>query len=457
MARLKELLEIKGQLAAEIRKQTDKINAENRDFTEEEKAGWDKLNADYDANQAKLERENRASQVEASLKESEERRPAPAISTVAGRGEVTEEDRAEAVAGWFTSTIGDNEPTERQAEAMRKCGVRTGGGLTLGNGTTSQFNQTRQEFLATDPKLRKNLYRGPGATSLVTGTTSAAGYLIPPGILQRSLEINMLAFGGMRQMAQVIKTSDGEPFYWPTADDTGNTGALLAEVTTIGSSTNPTIGRVSWSAFKFSSKLIRYSAEMEQDSAFSLSEVLGEMLGERLGRITNTKYTVGAGTTEPSGIVTDASSAFTAGSASAVTADELIDLFHSVDPAYRPNATFMANDTVIKALRKLKDSQGHYLWSAGGVDQGIAGGFSDNLLGRTMTTNQDMAAMTTGLKPILFGDISRYKIRSVSEIRLRKLVELYADTDETGMVAFIREDGRLLKAGTAVAKYITMA
>src|SRR6185369_4703019 len=97
-----------------------------------------------------------------------------------------------------------------------------------------------------------------------------------------------------------------------------------------------------------------------------------------------------------------------------------------------------------------------YLWSAGGVDAGIAGGFADTLLGRRVVVNQDVAAMTAGLKPILFGDFSKYKIRSVSEIRIRRFTELYGQTDEEGLVAFSREDGRLLNAGTNPVKYITM-
>jgi HK97 family phage major capsid protein len=244
------------------------------------------------------------------------------------------------------------------------------------------------------------------------------------------------------------RTASGEPLSWPTADDTTNTGVQLGESTSIGSSVDPSFGKVIWNAYKFSSKAILVPYELIQDSVFNLPAVLGSMLGERLGRITNTKFTTGSGASTAKGIVTCATS-FSAAT-TAVGADDLIGLQHSVDPAYRMGASFMMHDSIILAIRKLKDGQGQYLWQSG-----LRDGAPDRILGAGITINQDMDSTTTsGKKSILYGQLSAYKIRTVGEIRLYRLEERYRDTDQDGFVAFTREDGNLLTAGTAPIKYL---
>jgi HK97 family phage major capsid protein len=181
--------------------------------------------------------------------------------------------------------------------------------------------------------------------------------------------------------------------------------------------------------------------------------MLGAMLGERLGRITNTKYTTGSGASTPRGIVTAASSGVTAASGTQIAADELIGLVHSIDPAYRNGAGFMMHDNIVLHLRKLKDGNGEYMWQSG-----LRDGAPDRLLGYGITINQDMqSSVATGTKTVLFGQLSKYKIRRVNGMRLYRLQERYRDTDQDGFIAFIREDGNLLNAGTAPVKYLVQA
>jgi HK97 family phage major capsid protein len=452
--RLKELQEQKNALAAEIRRQADKINAEGRDFSAEEQTAWDKVNADYSSIEKRLAVEQKACEVSATLN-SPERIPTH-INVDTGRmaaGELSEEVRADAIAGFLLR--GTPQCTQNRREAMAVCGIDGVQELTLRLGSTSTFEATRESYLSTPAHARRNLSRGPGAASLLTSSTSAAGYLISPGGLYSSLEISRLHYGGVLQVAQVIRTANGEPFNWPTANDTSNTGEQLDEVADIGSSVNPSVGRMTLNAYKYSSKLVRFSYELGEDSSFSLLSVLGEMLGERLGRIGNTRQTVGTGSSQPQGIVTGAGAGVTAASQTAITADELIDLYHSVDIAYRnnPGAGFMAHDTTIKAWRKLKGSDGQYLWQAGGIN----GSMQDMIRGKPVYTNNDMGTPATGVKTVLFGDLQKFKIREVNEIRIRVLNELFAATDEIGIIAFMRWDSRLLDAGTDPIKYLVQA
>ena len=162
-------------------------------------------------------------------------------------------------------------------------------------------------------------------------------------------------------------------------------------------------------AYKFSAKLDQAFPELIQDSIFDLPKIIGEALGERLGRITNTKFTTGAGhgSTTCEGVITAAATGRTSSSSTAFTADDLIKLFHSVDVSYRLGASFMMHDSIVSYCRQFKDGQGQYLWRSG-----LEFGRPDTLLGCPVWTNNDMAsALTTGQKLVAFGNFKKFKIR----------------------------------------------
>jgi len=282
-------------------------------------------------------------------------------------------------------------------------------------------------------------------------TAGEGGYTVAEdfsGALERSL----LAFGGMRQVSTVRLTTTGADLPWPTMNDTSNKGVILNEATSIGASVDPTFGVVTFKAFKYSSKPILISSELLQDSAFDLAAEIGSALGTRIGRIQNDHFTTGAGTTLPKGVVVSSGEG-QVGAGYAVTADELMGLLHSVDPAYRTNARFMMHDSVLAKVRLLKFSIGAdqigYVWQGS-----FQNGLPDRILGYPYSINQSMTnVLTVGEKAILFGDFSKYVIRDVADVRLLRLDERYADLDQVGFVAFLRSDGQLLDAGTDPVKH----
>jgi HK97 family phage major capsid protein len=282
----------------------------------------------------------------------------------------------------------------------------------------------------------------------------AAGAITIANDLVRSFELAMLQFGGVRQVAEVMRTASGGDITWPTANDTTNTGAGCsrkhAVVTERTSRPAASPGRRTSTA----PKLVKVPVELLEDSVFDLPSVIGAMLGERIGRITNTHFTTGNSAGKPNGIVTAATLGKTAAGAAAITSDEILDLIHSIDPAYRTTGCgFMMNDAILLAIRKLKDGQGNYLWTHGDIQTGTP----DRLFTYPITVNQDMATLVTTGKTILFGQLNKYKVRDVASFRLRRLVERYADNDQEGFVAFSRHDGNLLDAGTHPVKYLQQA
>jgi HK97 family phage major capsid protein len=194
-----------------------------------------------------------------------------------------------------------------------------------------------------------------------------------------------------------------------------------------------------------------------EDSAFDMNGMVTSILAERLGRITETHYTTGDGSSKPTGVVTASALGKTgaSGQVTTVTADDLVDLFHSVDPAYRANAQFMLNDSTAAAIRKLKTGVTNdetYLWQPG-----LRAGMPDTLLGREIIINQNMAVMAASAKSILFGNYSNYWIRDVRGIRFVRLDERYADADQVGFVVFLRTDADLIGPSTTVKHYINAA
>jgi HK97 family phage major capsid protein len=278
---------------------------------------------------------------------------------------------------------------------------------------------------------------------------SAGGYTIPEDFYNKLTDA-LKFYGGMRQSrAEIIRSTSGADLPMPTDDDTSNSGAILDENTQVGEQ-DITFGVVILGAYMYTSKLVRVSLQLLQDSAFDLESWLARKLGERIGRATNNHFTVGTGTAQPNGVVTAASEGKVGdtGQTTSVTYGDLVDLFHAVDRDYRQNGEWMMHDSSLKALKKLEDNDGRPLWQPG-----LAVREPDTILGKPYIVNNDVPVMGVDAKSILFGDFSLYKIRDVLGVQVLRLQERYADFLQVGFLAFSRHDGDLLDAGTAPIKY----
>jgi HK97 family phage major capsid protein len=290
------------------------------------------------------------------------------------------------------------------------------------------------------------------------GTTpdSAGGYTVPEGF-SGEIDTSLAAWGPMwdANIVRELTTSSGNALPWPTVDDTAKRGRIKAENAAVDDDGTDDVvfGEKVLNAYMYDTGMVRIPIELLQDSAFAMEPLLTDLFGERLGRTANEVLTTGTGSGQPNGIVTAASTGLTAASATAITSDELIDLFHSVDPAYRasPKCRWMFNDSTLAAIRKLKDGQGNYLWQMGDVRTGEP----DMFLGKAYSVNQAMADIATGNSSVLFGDLSRYVVRKVRGFQVMTLRERYAENFQVGMVGFKRFDGELLNT-SAVKKLVQL-
>ena len=469
MDKLAELQTRRKTLAATIGELRTKHKAAGDKWADEAERGqWDKVNADYDACVREIEElktmiqvGRRADEV-AATEERELHQPNPKTRRLPGMedsprhqtGEAdappTQEERARAMSAFCRAQFGGH-LSDEDLDIMQRCRLSPWQRELVINTHPGQHSQALRklsgEIRNTHPTRRQSAAEARNLSAISFGS---GGALVPETFLSQ-LEVNMVYFGGMREVAETLVTSAGDRMTWPTGDDTSNTGEQLGENASNGSSVDPSFGAVAWDAYKFSSKPVLVPFELLEDAFLDFASLLGQMLGERLGRITNTKFTTGSGANTPKGIITAASSGYTAASATAIVYDEVIRLKHSVDPAYRNGAGFMCHDNVVLALRLLKDGNGRYLWESGAF-----GGSADTLDSNPLTVNQDMASsIIASAKTLLFGQLSKYKIRRVNSIRMYRLQERYRDTDQDGFIALLREDGNLLHAGTVPVKYLT--
>lgn len=282
--------------------------------------------------------------------------------------------------------------------------------------------------------------------TLSTTTPAEGGYTVQTEVA-RSIVEAMKAYGGMRSVAQVLVTSTGNPLSFPTTDGTSEEGEILAE-NQPASDEDVSFGTVGLNVFKYSSKIITVPIELLQDSAIDVEALVRSRMVSRLGRITNKHFTVGTGTGQPMGLVTAAGvgKVGATGQTTTVLHDDLADLLESVDEAYleQGNCRWTFHQQMRRVLRKLKDTSGRPIWTPG-YDLGITAGTPDLLLGHEVKINNHMPVPGANAKSIAFGDLSKYTIRDALQISLFRFTDsVYTRKGQVGFLAWARSGGNLI-------------
>ena len=280
----------------------------------------------------------------------------------------------------------------------------------------------------------------PGVTNaLQIGTDSEGGYLVPDEY-ERTLLEALEEENIFRQMAKVIKTSSGDRKI-PVVASKG-TASWIDEEGAYPES-DDSFGQVSIGAYKLGT-MIKVSEELLNDSVFDLQSYISREFARRIGAKEEEAFFTGDGKGKPLGVLAAAGGAetgVTAASATAVTADELMDLYYSLKSPYRKKSVWVLNDSTIKAIRKLKDNNGQYLWQPS-----LTAGVPDMILGRPIKTSAYMPAMAAGAKTIAFGDFSYYWIADRQGRSFKRLNELFAASGQVGFLASQRVDGKMILA-----------
>lgn len=467
---IQELLQKKGELAEQAKQILDAAAADGRHTLKpEEEQRFDAIHADIDKITATAGR--LAKQEEAEREpESQGRRSEPTQPNGERRSNGNgHENRVirggantmlEGLRAWLLAGS-DVERSASMQDAAQRAGVsldRKNFNLRLPGVAMRASGIVGANRVATPEDIRE--WREANEQRAALGTTSGGvgGYTVPDEMM-RQLEVSLLAFGGARQVATVLRTDSGAALPIPTVNDTANKGAILTE-NSAASEQDMTFAQLVLDAYKYSSKYILVSVELLQDSSINVAQFLGQALANRIGRITNDHFTTGTGSSQPNGIVTASGLGKTGASGQTATIiyDDLVDLEHSVDPAYRAGARFMLPDAMLKVIKKIKvpqfsgDTAGYPLWQPG-----LVVGQPDTILGYPFTINQSMASPTASAKTVVFGALDKYLIRDVRDVTLLRLDERFAEYHQVAFLAFSRHDGDLLDAGTDPVKHYIQA
>ncbi|MEX3918253.1 phage major capsid protein [Paraburkholderia sp. BR10872] len=316
--------------------------------------------------------------------------------------------------------------------------------------------------MAEGDRTRMLARQTPDIRNAMSTTTSTEGGFTVATEYQRSLEIAMKSFGGMRQVAHALRTATGATMNFPTTDPTAEEGEIVGQNGPV-TALDTTFSNLTLDVFKYSSKKIALPFELVQDSFIDIEAYIQALLAMRLGRIQNRHFTIGSGVGQPRGLVTAVGNGKVGatGQTVSVTYDDLVDLEHSIDPAYRdmPGVGYMMNDDSVRVIRKIKDGLGRPIFVPGyEADAVINGGAPDRLMGRPITVNQDVPVMAANAKSILFGQMSKYVIRDVMDLTIYRMTDsAFTLNGQIGFVGFVRAGGNIIDAGGAVKAYVNSA
>ena len=336
------------------------------------------------------------------------------------------------------------ERLEQQAALDAALSAPTSKPVTNAPGAQAGQSQPKAEGTASDEYKNAfwDMIRNKGdqfavRNALNIGEDTEGGYTVPDEFERRliqALEENNI----FRQMATVIKTNSGTRKI-PIANDTMEAqwideGEEIPE-------TDTRFGQTTLSAYKLGT-MIKISNELLHDSAFDLASYIAARFGVAMGNAEERAFFTGDGDKKPLGILDETGGAelgATSSSQTAVSFDDIFDLYYSLKSPYRRNAQFICNETLLLQLMKIKDNNGNYIWKPS-LD--IAK--PDTILGRPIRTSTFMPTVAKGERVLLFGDMKNYWVADRQARTFRRLNELYARTDQVGFLTTQRVDGRLI-------------
>lgn len=283
--------------------------------------------------------------------------------------------------------------------------------------------------------------------ALEEGTGSEGGYLVPDSFEKKLVE-GLNEKNRFRKMCTVIYTDSGSHKIPVIASKGSAVWLDEEEAYTEG---DDAFTQVTLTPHKLGT-LMKVSEELLQDSVFDLANYIANEYSYRIGAAEENAFINGNGSAKPTGLLNatgGAGSAVTTAANNAMTADELMDLIYGLKGQYRKNAKLLMNDSTVKAIRKLKDGQGQYLWHPG-----LLNGEDDRLLNYPIVTSSFMPEIGSGTKPVAFGDFSYYWIAEQQGRTFQRLNELYAANGQIGFKGMERVDGKLVLP--EAVKVITM-
>lgn len=401
---IKRLRERRQQVWEQAKGIADKAADEQRNFSGEEESQWQGLNAELDALDKRIK----------NVVDGEQR--AKDIEDAYGRLEGQPK----------TSTDG-NRSVDQSSKAME---IRA---MLLGEAGAPRGVEVKPE--------------GTFNARSLTKLTAAAGLNTVPTTFYDQLVAHMIEVSAILQAGvRIINTSGGETIQIPKTT-AHSTAAIVTEGSAIGVS-DPAFGQASLGAYKYG-VMVQVSRELVDDTGIDLQGYLAEETGRALGNAIGAHLVAGTGTSQPRGVITDATLGVTGGTGvtGGFTGDDLISLYYSVIAPYRnsPAAAWLVKDSTMANLRKIKDTTGQYIFQPS-----LQANTPETLLGQPVYTDPNMPATGLSNKSVLFGDFSRYFVRLAGGVRFERSDDFAFSTDLITYRALLRGDGALMDTSGAI-------
>lgn len=409
----------------------------DKELTDDERSQFDALDKEILTLDGDIQRSQRAEQLGGE-------KPGEGDPAFRGNSDAEREAaaRADAERAARGSELGGLNSEQRIAKTMQEFRE-----MTYGSPVQDKADHIRAFFAYMTTRSFDNI--GRDELRVLSNATMAGGGYIVPTTFERTLLLKARDFGIMRELATIISTTQGEKITQPQENAHGVASWLA--VNAAYPESDESFAQITLDAYKCGT-LMRVAEELLQDSAFDLEDYIARQYATRIGILENTSYVVGDGVGKPTGLVTStpvlAGVTIPAGGFGTAVgaADPLLKLFHGVIPAYRNRGTFLMRDATMLGVRLIKDTQGNYIWRPG-----LEAGQGDTLFGRPVRTDPDMPAIATGVKAVVFGDISAYVIRDVQGVGIQRLNELYAANGQVGFRAYHRTEGKLINTDACIA------
>jgi len=413
---VQRLRERRANVWEQMKGLADKAADENRAFEPSEQGSWDAMNDELD----KLdERIKSALDTEARAKEADD-----AFNRLHGGGQ---------------GGAGGQRGGQQNSGAN---GGGQGGGQNRGDELRSWMRGEGGRFYDVVPD-------GPvDYRNLTKGSATAGGNTVPTSFYDRLIAHLIEVSAIMQAGATILNTNSGEVIQIPKTT-AHSTGGIVTEGNAITPS-DPTFGQVPLGAYKYGT-MIKVSRELLDDTGVDLEGYLAMQAGRALGNAFGAHAITGTGTSQPRGVVTDATLGVTggAGVSGAFSGDNLIDLFFSVIAPYRASASckWIMKDSTVANARKLKDTTGQYLWQPG-----LQAGVPDSIMGKPVLTDPNVASTALSAKSLLFGDFSQFFVRFAGGVRFERSDDFAFDSDLVTFRALLRADCALVDL-TGAVKY----
>ena len=394
--KITELKQARAALVKEARSILDLAENEKRDLTAEENQRYDKLMADVDAKGVAIEREERMQSLETKTLDN----PLPRDQPTDGRDQ-------------------DKKPGIESRESEE---YRDAFGRWLSHGERA---------------LKEEEYR-----AMQVDNDTGGGYLVTPQQMVMQLLKNVDDVAVVRQFATVYQLRTAKSLGVPTLDSDVDDADWTAELAT-GSETELALGKRELRPHPFA-KRVKVSNTLLRQAAMSPESLVRERLAYKFGITEEKAFMTGNGVQKPLGLFTASADGIstnrdTAGdnTATKIVPDTLITAKYTLKGQYHPRARWMWHRDILAAIRKMKDGNGQYIWQPG-----ITGGAPDRVLELAYTLSEYARnTMTDGLYVGILGDFRYYWIAEALDMQMQRLVELYAETNQTGFIGRMEVDG----------------